>query len=97
MAAPVRITLRVSPGSKRTAVVGPYLDGWKLRVAAAPENGKANGAVVRLLGDVLGIPAERVKIVAGHASRTKVVEIDGLTLDAVNAALSLASRTASGD
>jgi len=85
--------LRVSPGSKRTAVVGPYLEGWKLRVAATPENGRANNAVVRLLADVLSLPADRVKIVAGHTSRTKVVEIDGLALDAVHAALALASDT----
>jgi len=88
--APVRITLRVSPGAKRTAVVGPYLDGWKVRVAAAPEDGKANEAVVRLLAEVLSLPAGRVMVVAGRSSRTKVVEIDGLAIEAVNAALARA-------
>ena len=91
MAKPVRISLRVSPGSSRTAVVGPYLDGWKLRVAAPPESGKANDAVVRLLADVLGLPVQRVAIVAGHASRSKVAEIDGLTFDAVQTALARVS------
>lgn len=90
MTAPVRITLRVSPGAKRTAVVGPYLDGWKVRVAAAPEDGKANEAVVRLLAEVLSLPAGRVMVVAGRSSRTKVVEIDGLAIEAVNAALARA-------
>ena len=90
MTAPVRITLRVSPGAKRTAVVGPYLDGWKVRVAAAPEDGKANEAVVRLLAEVLSLPAGRVMVVAGRSSRTKVVEIDGLAVEAVNAALARA-------
>jgi len=94
MPTPTRITLRVSPGSKRTAVVGPYLEGWKVRVAAAPESGKANDAVVHLIARVLSLPAHRVEIVAGHTSRSKVIEIDGLALEAVQAALDRESVTA---
>ena len=90
MTKPVRISLRVAPGSKSTAVVGPYLDGWKVRVAAPPESGKANDAVVRLLAGALSLPERRVEIVAGHTSRNKVVEIDGLSLEAVHAALARA-------
>ena len=91
MTKPVRITVRVSPGSKTTAVVGPYLEGWKLRVTAVPESGKANDAVVRLLAELLSLPVQQVTIVAGHISRNKVVEINGLALDAVQRALTLAS------
>jgi len=87
MTGPVRIMLRVSPGSSRTAVIGRYLDGWKVSVAAAPEGGKANVEVVRLLAEVLAIPKRRITIVAGRSARTKIVEVDGLTLAAVHAAL----------
>jgi uncharacterized protein (TIGR00251 family) len=89
-----RITLRVSPGSKSTAVVGPYLEGWKVRVAATPESGKANDAVVGLLSRVLSLPAHRVEIIGGHTSRNKVIEIDGLAPEAVQAALERESVTA---
>lgn len=87
----VRIALRVAPGSATSAVVGPYLEGWKLRIAAPPDRGKANDAVVHLLAEVLSIRAHRVVIVAGHASRNKVVQIDGLSLDAITDALRRAS------
>jgi uncharacterized protein (TIGR00251 family) len=87
MTAPVRIMLRVSPGSSRTAVIGRYLDGWKVSVAAAPERGKANEEIVRLLADVLALPKRQVAIVTGHSARTKIVEVDGLTLAAVDDAL----------
>ena len=90
----VRIRLRVSPSSNRPAVVGPYLDGWKVRVAAAPEHGKANDAVVSLIANLLSVPAARVKIVAGHTSRLKIVEIGGLPLEAVRAAFAQASGRA---
>jgi len=79
--------VRVAPGSRTTAVVGSYGDGWKLRVTAPPESGKANDAVVRLLADVLSLPPRRVRIVAGHTARNKVVELDGVSLEAVRAAL----------
>jgi len=86
-----RLSLRVSPGSTKTAVVGRYGDGWKLRVAAPAESGQANDAVVRLLADVLSLSVQRVEIVSGQTSRNKVVEIDGLTEEAVQAALARAS------
>jgi len=46
-------------------VVGRYGEGWKVRVAAAPERGAANAAVVALLSGVLDLPRENVTLVAG--------------------------------
>lgn len=73
-----RIRLRVIPGAGQPAVVGRYGDAWKLRVAAPPERGKANDAALELLAETLGVAAADVRIVAGHASRDKTVEISGL-------------------
>jgi uncharacterized protein len=86
MTGPVRIMLRVSPGSRRTAVIGRYLDGWKISVAAVPEHGKANEEIVRVLADVLALPKRQIAIVSGGSARTKIVEVDGMTLAAVDAA-----------
>lgn len=47
-----------------------------MRVAEPPEDGRANEAVLRLVADALGIPRRSVELVAGHASRDKVVAID---------------------
>lgn len=44
----------------------------------APERGRANEAVVGLLADRLGVPRTSVSVVAGRASRDKVVELRGL-------------------
>ena len=49
-----------------------------MRVAAAPENGKANAAVVALLADTLALPRDGVSIVSGHASRDKTVALAGI-------------------
>jgi uncharacterized protein (TIGR00251 family) len=73
-----RLTLRVSPGATRPGIVGRHGAGWKVRVAAAPEDGKANAAVVRLLAETVGVPARDVSILAGHASRDKTVQLTGI-------------------
>ena len=86
-----RLNLRVSPGAARSAVVGRHGDAWKVRVTAAPEAGKANDAVVRLLAQALSIPARAVEIVSGHASRDKTVTLDGLTPDEIERRLAQAS------
>lgn len=72
-----RLQLRVAPGAARPGVVGRHGTAWKVRVAAQPEAGKANDAVVRLLAEILALPAREFEIVSGHASRDKLVELAG--------------------
>jgi uncharacterized protein (TIGR00251 family) len=73
-----RLRLRVSPGARRTEIAGRHGDGWKVRVAAPPEGGRANEAVLALLAERLDVPRRAVSIVSGHAGREKVVEMVGI-------------------
>jgi len=73
-----RLRLRVSPGAARAGVVGRHGEAWKIRVAAAPEGGRANEAVIRLLADTLSVPRDAVTLVSGHGGRDKIVELAGL-------------------
>jgi len=74
-----RLTVRVQPGARRSALVGRMADGTlKLAVSAPPENGRANRAVAGLLAVVAGVRAAAVTVVRGQASRTKVVDVDGV-------------------
>jgi uncharacterized protein (TIGR00251 family) len=85
------LTLRVSPGASRSAVVGRHGAGWKIRVAAAPEDGKANDAVVRLLAETLALPTRDVRIVSGMSSRDKTVALEGMGLEEIQRRLAEAS------
>jgi uncharacterized protein (TIGR00251 family) len=89
-----RLRLRVSPGSGRTAVVGRQGDAWKVRVMAAPERGRANDAVVRLLASVLAVPLEAIAIVSGHSGRDKIVELTGVGPALIERRLASASAPA---
>ena len=59
-------------------MVGRHGDGWKVRVAAAPERGRANEAVLDLLAQTLALPRSQVRLVSGLTSRDKIVELAGL-------------------
>lgn len=73
-----RLTLkiRVIPKSQRSEWAGQMGDGtWKLKLAAVPEKGKANEALVRFLAGELGVARGAVEIVAGASSQNKLVRI----------------------
>jgi len=77
-AAKTRLKLRVSPGARKPGIAGRHGDAWKVRVAEPPEDGRANEAVLRLLAKTLDVPRATVELVSGHASREKIVVLDGL-------------------
>jgi len=72
-------TLKVylQPKSSKNELVGPHRDGMKVRVTAAPVEGKANEALLRLLAKEFGVPSSSIEIVRGHRSREKLVRIAG--------------------
>lgn len=73
-----RISVTVSPGASRTELVGRHGDGWRARIAAPPERGRANDALVELLARALEVPVSSLRIVAGRSGRVKVVEVADL-------------------
>ena len=76
-----RLTVKVHPRARRSAITGRLGDAWKLDLAAPPVDGKANDECVRFFAELAGVPRSRVRIVLGATSRTKVVEIAGLGQD----------------
>ena len=83
-----RLTVKVHPRARRSAVTGRLGEAWKLDLAAPPVEGKANDECVRFLAELAGVPRARVRIVTGLTSRTKVVEIEGVTQEEFSKAAS---------
>jgi uncharacterized protein len=86
-----RVRIRVSPGAARSGVVGRHGSGWKVRVAAAPERGKANEALIDLLADTLDIPRTDVQLVGGASSRDKTIVVRGVDAAQTEARLAAAA------
>jgi len=74
-----RFAIRVQPRSSRTGIDGMHAGALRVRVNAPPVDGAANDAVIETLAKALGVPKRSVTIVSGATSRSKVVEIAGLT------------------
>ena len=74
-----RLTVKVHPRARRSAIAGRLGDAWKVALAAPPVDGKANEECVRFFAELAGVPRSRVRIVMGLTSRLKVVEIEGVT------------------
>ncbi|HKP16428.1 MAG TPA: DUF167 domain-containing protein [Gemmatimonadaceae bacterium] len=81
----VRVSVRVQPRASRSEIIGQHGAALKVRLQAPPVDGAANEALVHLLADSLGVSRRSVRVVAGAASRTKTVEVDGTTEAAVRA------------
>ena len=95
-AASTRLRLRVSPGSGRAEIVGRQGDAWKVRVTAAPEHGRANEAVLRLVAETVAIPLSAVTIVSGHGARDKIIELTGVGPALIERRLTSASSSDRG-
>jgi uncharacterized protein (TIGR00251 family) len=67
----LELRLKVVPGASRSTLAGTLGDRLKVRIAAPPEGGKANKAVLALISDWLG-DAE-VQLVSGQAHAEKTV------------------------
>ena len=75
-----RLTVHVHPGAKREAVGRWRADGaLKLEVTARPEAGLANAGVIALLAETLGVKKDRISIGRGTASRSKSIEVEGMS------------------
>jgi uncharacterized protein (TIGR00251 family) len=85
----VRFPVRVQPRASCGAIEGVHGGALKVRLSAPPADGAANEALVELLAEALGVPRRAVRVVAGAASRSKVVEVEGASEARVR---SLASR-----
>lgn len=72
----MRIYVKVTPRSSRNEVVKISDGEYKVRLTAAPVDGAANEALVKLLAEYFDVAKSNIKIVGGKSARTKVVDID---------------------
>jgi uncharacterized protein len=81
----VSFAVRVQPRASHDEIAGEWEEGLKIRLTAPPVDDRANEALRRFLAASLKVPLSAVKIAAGERSRTKRVEVRGVTPEAVRA------------
>jgi len=79
----VVFSVKVVPRSSKTAVAGLLGGMLKIKLAAAPEKGKANEALVEFLADTLGVKKNAVTITSGLTSPVKTIQITGISTETI--------------
>lgn len=83
----VLLGVKVVPGASRERIMGEWDGRLKIAVAAPPEKGKANQAVVALVAGLLGVKKNQVSVAAGSSSPVKTIRIEQVSAEAVRLAL----------
>ncbi len=73
------LKIKVIPRSPKTAFAGELADGTlKIKVAAAPEKGRANEELCDFLAGHYKVPRSAVSVISGQTSSLKLIRIDGI-------------------
>jgi uncharacterized protein (TIGR00251 family) len=79
------IAVRVTPRASENKIAELLDDGTvKIHIAAPPEDGEANEKLLAFLSDILKVPKSKLEIVAGAASRDKLISVLDMDAEAVH-------------
>jgi uncharacterized protein (TIGR00251 family) len=83
----VTFTVRLQPRASKDEISGEFAGAMKIRLQAPAVENRANEALVEFLAHLLKTPKSAVRILGGDRSRTKRLEIRGVTKHQVLALL----------
>ena len=81
------VAIRVQPRASREGVQGVRGEAIAIQLKAAPVDGAANAALLKLLARVLKVPQSSIELVRGSTGRSKWIRVEGWTGEQVRAAL----------
>jgi len=71
----IRLEIKALPGASKTELAGVKDNRLRIRLAAAPEDGKANAEMLSFLSKAFYCPKRDLRIIVGEKSRLKVVAL----------------------
>jgi uncharacterized protein (TIGR00251 family) len=82
------LRIKLTPSASKNAVEGVFQDtngiAWlKVKVAAIPEDGKANNALIKLLSKYLKIPKTSFSFHQGEKDRFKILKVDHSNIESL--------------
>ena len=69
------LSVKVVPGASKSGIVEVKDDRLKIRIAAVPEDGKANEELRFFLAKTLELPKRDIVITSGEKSRIKILRL----------------------
>ncbi|OGC84876.1 hypothetical protein A3F55_00125 [Candidatus Adlerbacteria bacterium RIFCSPHIGHO2_12_FULL_53_18] len=74
----MQISVKVAAGAKREAIEALKNNRFKISVKQKPEHGAANKRVVELVAAHFGVPVKKVRIIKGHKTPSKILDVAGV-------------------
>ncbi|MDR2941550.1 MAG: DUF167 domain-containing protein [Treponema sp.] len=71
----IRLEIKAVPGASKTEFAGVKDGRLRVRIAAAPEDGKANAELINFLSKSFDCPKRDLRILAGEKSRLKIIAL----------------------
>lgn len=71
----IRIDIKAVPGASKTEFCGITDNRLKVKIAAAPEGGRANAALITFMARTLKCPKSKISLLHGEKSRLKTLAI----------------------
>ncbi len=83
----ITFEVRVVPRAARTELAGEMDNAVKVRISSPPVDGAANAELIKFLAKILGVAKGDVEIVSGQTSKTKRLQITGITAEQLRNAI----------
>ncbi|MBF0105492.1 MAG: YggU family protein [Deltaproteobacteria bacterium] len=80
----MKLTVKITPNSKKSEIMGWEGALLKIKIQAPPLEGKANTELVRFLSKQWGISKSSIHILSGETSRIKTLEIPDTAREIIN-------------
>jgi uncharacterized protein (TIGR00251 family) len=81
------INVKLTPKASVNAVIGFKDQALQVKVTAAPENNKANEALIKIISDFLKVPKSKIQVISGLKSRHKTLSVNANDIGSVETAL----------
>ena len=80
----ILLPILAQPKARRNAVTGIHDGRLKVAVMQAPEKGKANAAIVKLLAKSLGLKRSQLELIAGATAQRKTIRVAGVSAESLS-------------
>jgi uncharacterized protein (TIGR00251 family) len=78
------LVVKITPNASKNEILRWEENQLVIRIQGIPEKGKVNNNLINFLAKTLGIAKSQIKIVSGHKSRLKKLDIQGITLKQIS-------------
>ena len=75
------LSIRIQPNASKNQVVGRFDEAIRIKITAPPVEDKANKECLKFLSDILRVPKTSISIIKGHKTRSKMIQVLGMSSD----------------